>query len=558
MIRDLSPGHVIGHSVWECEQLPSAWIEQMKAAHEFWVPTRWNQIAFAEAFGKPVHVVPHVVATHDPEPPPLDLDDDAFVFVTVSSWDWRKRPDRVVEAYLNAFTRDDGVVLVLKTTPNVVGWDVTVGSPLDQVRRIASRYPRPAPIIVDTMPWSDAQVLGLLGRADCFVSMTASEGWGLGAFDAACQGTPVLITGWGGQVEWLGSDYPGLIPYSLVRNDHPDREVFGDGMKWAYPDMSAVVEMMRDVAAGAMPSVTDRARSLAAELRDRYSVGAVARAVSEALAGVPGLPTVGHGDGTTTSRSVAGSRDSVLILTPVKNAARHAAGYVDRVLALDRPAGGLSVAVLVSDSDDDSVSAFERQFERLRREGIDARVLARDFGYAIPPGVERWDPAIQIERRRVLALSRNHLLFGALGNQEWVLWLDADVVEYPQDLITILLSTGADIVQPDCVREPGGPSFDLNAWTDRGRWHLHDYRGCGRVDLHAVGGTVLLVRADRHRDGLVWPAFLYGNDHPRKRLTVEQLGRIEVGEIETEGLAMMAHDMGIACVGLPDVQVIHE
>jgi len=65
-------------------------------------------------------------------------------------------------------------------------------------------------------------------------------------------------------------------------------------------------------------------------------------------------------------------------------------------------------------------------------------------------------------------------------------------------------------------------------------------------------------RADRHRDGLIWPAFLYGNDNPRKRRDPEALGRSEIGEIETEGLSMMAFDMGIACIGVPGIQVVHE
>ena len=554
LIADLSPGHVIGHTVWECETISSSWIHQMKGVHEFWVPTQWNQVVFEETFRKRAHVIPHAVSGDVPDAPPLALDSDRFLFVAVSAWDWRKRPDRVVEAYLNAFTAADPVQLVIKTTPRIVGWDTTSGDPVAQIMRIVSRYPNPAPVHIDTTEWSDAQILGLLHRADCFVSMTASEGWGLGAFDAACGGTPILITGWGGQVEWLGTGYPGLLPYSMVENDHPDREVFEAGMKWAYPEMAGTVDMLRAVAEGRFTDLTNAASSLAPVLRERYSSDVVGRAVVDALEQVEdrSLSVVAS------IKERVRSNESVVIMTPVKNAARHASGYVDRILSLERPSGGLRVAILASDSDDGTVDAFEQEFQRLRSAGIEARILQKDFGYRIPEGVPRWDPSVQLERRRVLALSRNHLLFSALGNEDWVLWLDVDVVSYPADLLKTLIGASADIVQPDCVREPGGPSFDLNAWTDRGRWHLHDYRDSDRVELHAVGGTVLLVRADRHRDGLVWPAFLYGNDNPRKRLTSEQLGRDEIGEIETEGLALMAHDMGIACIGLPRTQVVHE
>jgi peptide chain release factor subunit 1 len=140
-----------------------------------------------------------------------------------------------------------------------------------------------------------------------------------------------------------------------------------------------------------------------------------------------------------------------------------------------------------------------------------------------------------------------------------VLWLDVDVVAYPPDLIERLLATGKDIVQPHCVLDRGGPTFDLNGWRDHGRLHLDDLRGEGElVELDAVGGTVLLVRADLHRDGLVFPAFLYGRANPHRRIghRTDFGGEID-GEIETEGLGLMARDMGYRCWGMPRFEVIH-
>lgn len=55
----------------------------------------------------------------------------------------------------------------------------------------------------------------------------------------------------------------------------------------------------------------------------------------------------------------------LLILTPVKQAATEAAGYVDRLLALDYPAENLSVGILESDSTDGTLAAFTREFARL-------------------------------------------------------------------------------------------------------------------------------------------------------------------------------------------------
>jgi peptide chain release factor subunit 1 len=244
----------------------------------------------------------------------------------------------------------------------------------------------------------------------------------------------------------------------------------------------------------------------------------------------------------------AGER--VLILTPLKDAADGVDGYCERLLRLTYPHLGISLGLLESDSVDGTLAAMQRRLPELQAGFRRARLWQRDFGFRLPPGVPRWEPSIQVERRTVLAKSRIHLLFHALDDEDWVLWIDVDVIEYPPDLIERLLATGREIVQPHCVLDYGGATYDQNGWIDRGRYHLDALRGGHElVELHAVGGTVLLVRADVHRDGLVFPAFLYGRENPRIRE-----GR---GEVETEGLGMMAYDMGHRCWGMPNFEVIH-
>jgi peptide chain release factor subunit 1 len=257
-------------------------------------------------------------------------------------------------------------------------------------------------------------------------------------------------------------------------------------------------------------------------------------------------------------RSAAG-QPTVLILTPVKDAADCLDGYVRGLRRLTYPRHLISVGFLESDSSDTTFRDLARHARALRSELRRVEIWKRDFGYLIPPGVPRWAPEIQVERRRVLAMSRNHLLFRALDDEAWVLWIDVDVVEYPPDLIERLLSTGKDIVQPHCVLDYGGPTFDLNAWRDQGRLHLDDLRDEDElVELDAVGGTVLLVKADLHREGLVFPSFLYGTANPRIRTGPRSHFDGEVnGEIETEGLGMMARDMGYRCWGMPRFEVIH-
>jgi hypothetical protein len=244
------------------------------------------------------------------------------------------------------------------------------------------------------------------------------------------------------------------------------------------------------------------------------------------------------------------SRAKVLILTPVKDAADCLGTYCELLTRLTYPHECISLGFLESDSSDKTLQNLRRRLPALRLEFRRAEVWKKDFGYHLPAGMHRGDEPLQRERRTVLAKSRNHLLFRALDDEDWVLWLDVDVIDYPRDIIERLLATGKDIVQPHCVLEYGGRTFDHNAWRERGTVHIDDLRGHGElVEMDAVGATMLLVRADAHREGLIFPACPYGLANSRVRA-----GR---GELETEGLGILAGDMGYQCWAMPELEILH-
>jgi hypothetical protein len=169
----------------------------------------------------------------------------------------------------------------------------------------------------------------------------------------------------------------------------------------------------------------------------------------------------------------------------------------------------------------------------------------------------------------MLARTRNRLLSEALRDEDWVLWLDVDLVDYAPTLVSDLLATKKEIVVPHCVLA-NGETFDLNTFRfapergpiedpahfvdglyqpprGHGRLYLGELDGADTdggdrhalVPIDAVGGTALLIKADLHRDGLIFPAYSHR------------------GYIETEGLAMMARDMGHQCWAAPAMQIVH-
>ncbi len=248
----------------------------------------------------------------------------------------------------------------------------------------------------------------------------------------------------------------------------------------------------------------------------------------------------------------------VLIATPIKDAVPHLDTYFEVLSRLTYPKDQISIALLEGDSRDDTARLFQEQLEHIggawRRVGF----WRFDTGFQLPPDMPRWTPHVQLFRRKALAQVRNRLLFAALSDEDWVMWLDVDIIATPPDLIETLLATGRDILHPHCVLKPGGPTFDRNGWRDGGRRMLEHSRGQGPlIALDSVGGTVLMIRADIHREGLIFPPFPYGGNHRLARRPGPWAGIGQAGEIETEGLGLMAADMGYQCWGLPDLEVIH-
>ena len=159
----------------------------------------------------------------------------------------------------------------------------------------------------------------------------------------------------------------------------------------------------------------------------------------------------------------------ILIATPVKDATSHLDAHVALLDRLDYPRAQISLAYLESDSRDGTLEALRARLVEAGRHYRSARMLQQNMGFHLPPGTPRTAPEIQLMRRAALARSRNHLLFRALDDEDWVIWLDVDVIDTAPDLIHRLLASGKDIVHPHCVQTLSGRTFDRNGWRDDGR-----------------------------------------------------------------------------------------
>ena len=289
----IGDGTLIWQTVWETDRLPRHWVPLLNDVDRVIVPTDWNRAVFeTSGVTTPVDVVPHVAC--DPVPGdgglPLDLPADLVVFYTISRWCQRKQPAADLQAFLEAFTIDDPVAFVIKTTPLTTvpesgDWaqqSPLMGTTMLEVARIIRSYPRPPPVRVEVADWTAERIAGLHTRGDCFVSLSHGEGWHIGAFDAAAYGNPIVMTGWGGQLAYLDPDASFLVDHELEPVRHVDTETYSPDQNWAAPRLDHAVVLLREVAAD-ISAARERAAPQRARVLHDYAEPRVVAALGEAV-----------------------------------------------------------------------------------------------------------------------------------------------------------------------------------------------------------------------------------------------------------------------------------
>lgn len=288
-LRAMLPGQrVAAYAAWETERMPRPWRTHLRGVELLIVPCRWNHDVMRQGgFGAPVEVVPHSLAPGRMPIPPAPRAADRFGFYSINVWDDRKGVDRTLTAYLSAFTANDQVRFVLKTTerhlslrvPFTAWWPFRTRRLTERLRR---RYANPPPISTLTDPLPDSGIEDLHRQGDCYVSLSHGEGWGLGAFDAAASGRPVVMTGYGGQTTFLAPELSYLVSYRITSPPFRPLWDYEFGQRWAEPDVAEASRFLRYVYQHREES-REKAQVLARRLCKRYRNETVAEELWESL-----------------------------------------------------------------------------------------------------------------------------------------------------------------------------------------------------------------------------------------------------------------------------------
>lgn len=279
-------------TTWETQPAPLDALDTLTHFDHVIVPSEFCADLFSRDIGSgsdllplgAVDIVPHCFDPDFWELPSeavrenvADARDRTYRFYSVGTWGERKNMLGVLRAYLHEFTKRDRTQLMLLI--DEVDFDVVrqviaySGIPTDQL---------PALFIPDRQ-LDERELVELHGTADCFVSATRGEGFGLGLFEAAVMGRRVISPLWGGQSDFL-DDYAGAhaVGYSLT-------PCFGGAsgtnakQLWAEPDLESLANVMRSVYEDREPMNAELAREERLSLEQRFGYETIGPMLADKL-----------------------------------------------------------------------------------------------------------------------------------------------------------------------------------------------------------------------------------------------------------------------------------
>jgi glycosyltransferase involved in cell wall biosynthesis len=244
----------VGYCTWETNVVPSDWVKCInESVHELWVPSSYNKKNFEDSgVNKTIRVVPHIYLPSIPiERNKVNINDPSvYTFYTIGELNKRKSILDTVEVFCKTFTSNDNVRLVVKTHFKDYS-QKNIDLCEAQIRLIVSKYPNSPKVVALLGNLTTKEINAIHTVGDCYVALTKSEGFGLTIFDAFHMKKQIIATGYGGHMDFLGKQHPGLVRYALVPVDGMSGYAgFEDQTKiqeWAMPDLMHASELMRKV-----------------------------------------------------------------------------------------------------------------------------------------------------------------------------------------------------------------------------------------------------------------------------------------------------------------------
>lgn len=210
-------------SICETETVHEDYGELFKFFDKVAVASEFCKNVFSRQFPDTEFFVIHANVTIRPLPMVSKIN-KPYVFYHIGNIaDDRKQFNKILEAFIRLNKPDTH--LLVKATCN---------------REFHLNIPN-VTIVNGLLP--DTEIDRFHAEGDCYVSFSHSEGIGMGAVEAALHDKPVIISEYGGAIEYIKTPY--TIPCGRTHLKRDDF-LFKKGMEWGDPDFNALMGFMKD------------------------------------------------------------------------------------------------------------------------------------------------------------------------------------------------------------------------------------------------------------------------------------------------------------------------
>ena len=244
---------IIGYCTWETNKLSKSWVDYINLVPEVWVPSNFNKETFINSGVKSkIKVVPHI--WHSQKLLKKDnvriydycrnqIPSNKFTFYCIGELNFRKGIEDLVKVFNNVNKKYKDTQLLLKLHYKDYS-EQNKKYCISKIQNLTDQLGDSVFLIFDNL--TNQEVVAIHSFCDCYVSLNKAEGFGLTIFDAFNYNKKVITTGYGGQVDFLGSDYKGLVDYKIdkVQEMESFNSAYSNDQEWAYPDLDHAYELM--------------------------------------------------------------------------------------------------------------------------------------------------------------------------------------------------------------------------------------------------------------------------------------------------------------------------
>jgi len=255
--RGFSSRYKISYFYWETDRFPSSWKRDLLKMDEIWCPCDLMADAVKKiGFNGVIRKVPTPMRRVKRTAIPINfkisndmvINDSCFKFYSIFQWQYRKGYDVLIKSYLEEFSSNENVILILKVNKLFQdNFKRDILNYINKVKSMIGRVKTPKILIVDYFI-SNKDMDALHDLSDCFVLPHRGEGWGMPIARAMMHDNHIITTRYGGVTEYLDNSTAGIIEHRSIPVMNMEWcNLYEKDHKWAEPSAKSLKSNMRNL-----------------------------------------------------------------------------------------------------------------------------------------------------------------------------------------------------------------------------------------------------------------------------------------------------------------------